>query len=70
MIYQMMFRCMTERIGKKYGFVIDFNIQRVIDTSIVEYSVLIKPYSHPRDAILHLLQERLITLNCELLLGN
>uniref|UniRef100_A0A6C0HAD5 Uncharacterized protein n=1 Tax=viral metagenome TaxID=1070528 RepID=A0A6C0HAD5_9ZZZZ len=63
MIYQMMFRSMSEEEGKKCGFVVDFNIHRAIDTSIVEYSSLIKPNDHPRDAIKYVLQERLINLN-------
>ena len=63
MIYQMMFRCMTEGDGKRCGFVIDMNIQRVIETSIITYSSLIKPSDHPRDAIRYILQERIINLN-------
>ena len=63
MIYQMMFRCMTEGPGKKCGFVVDLNIHRVIQTSIIEYSSIIKPDCHPREAIQYILQERLINLN-------
>jgi len=63
MIYQMMFRSMTEGDGKRCGFVIDMNIQRVIETSLITYSSLIKPSDHPRDAIRYLLQERIINLN-------
>ena len=63
MIYQMMFRCMTEGKNKKCGFVVDLNIHRVIDTS-VNYASLIKPDIHPRESIKFILQqERLITLN-------
>jgi predicted helicase len=62
LIYQMMFRCMTEEPGKKCGFVIDLNIHRVIETSI-QYATLIQPNKHPRDATKYLLQERLINLN-------
>ena len=64
-IYQMMFRCMTEGKNKKYGFVIDPNIQRVINTSIINYASLIKPDIHPREAIKYLLQEKLINLNAD-----
>ena len=32
MIFQMMFRCMTEGKNKKCGFVVDLNIHRVIET--------------------------------------
>ena len=63
MIYQMMFRCMTEGNGKRCGFVVDMNIQRVIETSIITYASLIKPSNHPRDAIRYILQERIINLN-------
>ena len=62
MIYQMMFRCMTEGKGKKCGFVIDVNIQRVIKTSI-DYSTMIKSELHPKESIKYILQERLINLN-------
>ena len=62
MIYQMMFRCMTEDKNKTRGFVIDLNINRVIKTTL-KYSSLIKPNLHPKDAIKFILQERLINLN-------
>jgi hypothetical protein len=65
MIYQMMFRCMTEGENKKCGFVIDLNIHRVIETSIINYACLIKPESHPCEATKYILQERLINLNAD-----
>jgi len=63
MIYQMMFRCMTEGKDKKCAFVVDLNIHRVIETSIINYASLIKPDIHPREATKFILQERLINLN-------
>lgn len=63
MIYQMMFRCMTEGKYKKCGFVVDLNIHRVIETSVINYASLIKPKLHPREATKFILQERLINLN-------
>ena len=63
MIYQMMFRCMTEGKNKKCGFVVDVNIHRVIETSVINYASLIKPELHPREATKFILQERLINLN-------
>jgi hypothetical protein len=63
MIYQMMFRCMTEAEHKRCGFVIDLNIHRLIQTSIIDYACLIKPDCHPREATKYILQERLINLN-------
>jgi hypothetical protein len=63
MIYQMMFRCMTEGKNKKCGFVVDLNIHRVIETSVINYASIIKPDIHPREATKFILQERLISLN-------
>ena len=63
MIYQMMFRSMTEGKNKKYGFVVDLNIQRVIETSIINYASIIKPEKHPKKAIKYILNEKLINLN-------
>lgn len=63
MIYQMMFRCMTEEKNKKYGFVIDLDIHRVIETSIIQYATLVKPNIHPKKATKYILKNRLITLN-------
>jgi hypothetical protein len=63
MIYQMMFRCMTEGKNKKCGFVVDLNIHRVVETSIINYASLIKPSIHPKEATKYILQERLINLN-------
>ena len=64
MIYQMMFRCMTEGNNKKCGFVVDLNIHRSIKT-VIEYSSLIKPNEHPRKAIKYLLKEKLININAD-----
>tara|TARA_B110001452_G_C15238291_1_gene428752 strand:+ start:213 stop:4523 length:4311 start_codon:yes stop_codon:yes gene_type:complete len=63
MIYQMMFRCMTEGKNKKCGFVIDLNIHRVIETSVINYASLIKPDLHPKEATKFILQQKLINLN-------
>ena len=62
-IYQMMFRCMTEGKNKKCGFVVDLNIHRVIETSVINYASLLKPDIHPIDATKFILQEKLINLN-------
>jgi hypothetical protein len=64
MIYQMMFRCMTESHGKKCGFVIDFNIKRAIDISF-EYSTQVKPDLHPKEALKYVLNEKIINLNAD-----
>ena len=65
MIYQMMFRCMTQGKNKNCGFVVDLNIHRVVGTSVTNYASSIKPCSHPRDAVKYILQERLININCD-----
>jgi len=65
MIYQMMFRCMTGGKGKKCGFVVDLNIHRVIETSVINYASQLKPGQHPREGIKYLLQERLININAD-----
>jgi len=54
---------MTEGKNKNCGFVVDLNIHRVIEISVINYASLIKPDIHPRDAIKFILQERLINLN-------
>ena len=58
MIYQMMFRCMTEGKNKNCGFVVDLNIHRVIETSVINYASLIKPDIHPREATKFILEEK------------
>lgn len=63
MIYQMMFRSMTQGRNKKCGFVVDLNIHRVIETSLINYASQIKPNLHPKKGIKFILQERLINLN-------
>lgn len=62
-IYQSMFRCMTEGRNKKCGFVVDLNLNRVIDTCLVDYSNIIRPNDHPKKAIEYVLKSRLITIN-------
>jgi hypothetical protein len=63
LVYQMMFRCMTEATKKTCGFVVDLNIHRVIETSVINYASIIKPDLHPRESTKYILQERLINLN-------
>lgn len=65
MIFQMMFRCMTEGEGKKRGFVVDPNIHRVVETILLEYGSIVKPNFHPKESVKYLLQERLINLNSD-----
>ena len=65
MVYQMMFRCMTERKGKTHGFVVDLNIHRLIGTTLVNYAEIIRPKEQIKDSLNYILNEQLITLNCD-----
>lgn len=65
MIFQMMFRCMTEGEGKRKGFVVDPNIHRVIQTILLEYACNVRPHLHPKEGIKCILQERLMNLNSD-----
>ena len=65
MVYQMMFRCMTERKGKTHGFVVDLNIHRLIGTTLVNYAEIIRPNMQIKDSLNYILNEQLITLNCD-----
>jgi hypothetical protein len=61
-IFQMMFRCMTEGINKKCGFVIDPNINRSLKT-IIDYSLQVRPDLSLRDALKYILTEKIINMN-------
>ena len=69
MIYQMMFRCMTEDVNKKLGFVIDLNLQRVANI-IVDYSLRLFPKKMGREAVKTVLTQNLIGFNNDLWMGN
>lgn len=64
MLYQMMFRCMSEDNGKRCGFVVDFNIQRVVDT-LIDYALKVSPRSNAKEALKYILEQRLINLNAD-----
>jgi hypothetical protein len=64
LIIQMMFRSMTEEENKKYGFVVDLNIHRVVDT-LVQYSSIVKPKLQTKDAVEYLLYEKIISFNID-----
>jgi len=67
LIYQMMFRCMTESYDVNYpkydGFVIDLNIHRVIQQIFIEYASILKPKLNTKDAIKYLLRTNIIKFN-------
>jgi len=62
MLYQMMFRCMTETKNKKYGFVVDFNIQRVVKL-LTNYANIIQPSYNYKEAIKYVLCNNIISVN-------
>lgn len=65
LLYQMMFRCMTEGSGKKCGFVVDLNIHRTIETTLMEYANIVKPALHPKHAIDYLIRNRILGINSD-----
>lgn len=65
LIYQMMFRSMTESQNKKCGFVVDFNIHRVIEKVLMTSASFIKPNKHPKKAVKYLITQKLINLNID-----
>lgn len=62
MLFQMMFRGMSEDLNKKFGFVIDLNIHRAIDLTM-DYTALLKPNENPKEALKYLLSENIININ-------
>lgn len=65
MINQMMFRSMTEGENKKLGFVIDLNIKRAIEISLINYCDLLNKNMHPIESIKYIIEEKLINLNAD-----
>ncbi len=66
-VLQQMYRCMTEdRDGeKRYGFVIDLNMSRVLNTCI-QYSTT-KNDSNPEDKIKYLIENHLINIDLDMM---
>ena len=62
MIYQMMFRCMTEGKNKKCGFVIDMDMYRVSQICM-EYAHQINPHLHQKESLKYLFEQRIINVN-------
>ena len=64
MIYQMMFRCMTEGINKRCGFVIDMDMYRVTQICM-QYAHQIKPNLHLKQSFKYLFSQKIINVNEE-----
>ena len=61
----MMYRCMTEDINKKCGFVIDLNLKRSIDI-ITNYGLNICSNKSSKEAIKYILEQKIINFNIDL----
>ena len=62
LIVQKIHRCMTTSKGKKFGFVVDMNIHRQINT-IANYAMMIKPKIPTKKAMHQCLKQGLLGLN-------
>ncbi len=67
-ITQMMYRCMTEGQNKKYGFVVDFNIGRMLNTCL-EYNIYNKKLN-TSEKINYLIENNIINLDVEIFKSN
>ena len=63
-VMQQMYRCMTEGKDKKFGFVIDLNISRVLNTCI-NYSIYKKDLSI-EDKLKYLVDYHLINIDVDM----
>jgi len=63
-IMQQMYRCMTEGENKKYGFVVDLNISRVINT-FINYNIYKNDLSI-EDKIKYLIENHLINIDIDM----
>jgi len=64
-VLQQMYRCMTEGVQKKYGFVVDLNISRVLNTC-VNYTIYKKDKS-VEDKIKYLIENHLINIDVDMI---
>jgi hypothetical protein len=63
--YQKIFRCMTEAKYKNYGFVIDLNLRRAVESIFMKFVYMTNPTKHPKDSIKKILSEKLINFNAD-----
>ena len=64
-VFQMIFRCMTPRHGKKFGFVVDLNLQRAITTTLSQYARTVRPGTSMKESLRYLIENRLLSLNAD-----
>lgn len=65
-VMQQMFRCMTEASGKRFGFVVDMNISRVLHTCI-NYSVY-KNDMNAEEKLKYLIENHLINIDTDMMI--
>jgi hypothetical protein len=61
-LFQMSYRCMSEREGKTCAVVVDFNIHRMIHM-VSTYTSMIKPKETTRNALTYVLRSNIININ-------
>ena len=64
-VFQQMYRCMTEGNNKKYGFVVDLNVSRVLNTCI-NYTIFNKTQT-VEDKLNYLIKYKLINIDTDLI---
>ena len=64
-VLQQMYRCMTEGVQKKFGFVVDLNISRVLNTC-VNYTIY-KNDKSIEDKIKYLIENHLINIDVDMM---
>ena len=64
-VFQQMYRCMTEGTNKKFGFVVDLNISRVLNTCI-NYTIY-KNDKNTEDKIKYLIENHLINIDVDMM---
>ena len=64
-VLQQMYRCMTEGVQKKFGFVVDLNISRVLNTC-VNYTIY-KNDKSTEDKIKYLIENHLINIDVDMM---
>ena len=64
-VLQQMYRCMTEGVQKKFGFVVDLNISRVLNTC-VNYTIY-KNNKNTEDKIKYLIENHLINIDVDMM---
>jgi hypothetical protein len=65
-VLQQMFRCMTEDVDKKYGFIVDLNIHRVLNT-FVNYNIKNSKNKDITTQFRYIIENKLINIDRDLM---